>query len=163
MFGLLGTANVQIFVRGTIIDRIVVVVPSRLPHRESQRAEGGMWTEGRLAVEGGELGNGVRRCRSGPGVSRGIGIGGPSWCCRGVRRCTICCRRARPPTQTSATESRPGGGRAGGHPDRQADGPAAGSGAWTSLGWSSMLGWSSIHCVLLLITSRARRICRSSR
>ena len=110
VLGLLGTANVRIFVRGAIIDRVVVVVPSRLPRRKSQRAEGGTWTEGRLAVEGGELGNGVRRCRSGPGVSRGIGIGGPSWCCRGVRRWTVCCRRARPPTRTSATEARPGGG-----------------------------------------------------
>jgi len=79
-FSLLGTANVQIFVQGAIIDRIVVVVvPSRLPRRESQRAEGGMWTEGRLAAEGGELGNGGGRRRSFLGASRHIGIGGPSW------------------------------------------------------------------------------------
>ena len=59
VFGLLGTANVRIIVRGVIINRVVVVVPSRVPRRESQWAEGGMWTEGGLAVEGGELGNRV--------------------------------------------------------------------------------------------------------
>jgi len=74
-FSLLGTANFRIFVRDAIIDRVVVIVPSRLPHRECQRMEGGMWTEGRLAAEGGEL-----------VASRRIGIGGPSWCRRGVRR-----------------------------------------------------------------------------
>jgi len=53
-FRLLVTANVRIFIQGTIINRVVViVVPSRLPRRKSQRAEGGMWTEGRLVAEGG--------------------------------------------------------------------------------------------------------------
>ena len=67
--------------------------------------------EGRRALEGGEQGDRGRQCRSGLGVSRGISIGGPpSWCRRGIRRCTVGCRRARPPTQTSATEARPGRG-----------------------------------------------------
>jgi hypothetical protein len=99
VFGLLGTAKVRI------------VVPVRVPRWESQRAEGSTWTEGRRALEWGEQGNRGRRCRRCLGTIRGISIcGPPSGCHRGVRRCTVVCIRARPPTRTSATEARPGGG-----------------------------------------------------
>ena len=56
-----------------------------------------------------------------------------------------------------------GGGRAGGRPDRQVDGPAAGTGAWTSSGCSLLSGWSSRYRVRALIASSARRIRRLSR